>query len=192
MNINKAIIKQKKSYKRFLLIMGFIFFALPIALVITKETNVFYIVYLALIETLIIIAIIRKINNENLKIFDECYKIKVVSGIKKESLTIICNKVALVHVEEKDFSVVIIATAKFRNKKVFPISEKFLKNHGYIAHYYNKMKILNPEKDYFYVIIKRGKYLKYKLLDIIYKNCVYAYFTDETIEKIKEYRNEVN
>ncbi|MBU5486133.1 hypothetical protein KQI86_17590 [Clostridium sp. MSJ-11] len=199
MSINKAIIKQRKSYKIFMLIMSFIFFVLPFALILIDKVNIFYIIYLLLIEILIIIAILSKINNENFKINNDNYKIKIISGLKRDGLNIMCNKVAFVHIENyirksdksKDFSIIIIASSKFRSDKMIPINEKFLKNHPYVAYHYNKIKILSPEKDYFFTIIKKGRYLKYELLDIIYRNCVYAQFTEETIDKIKEYRNEM-
>ncbi|KAJ49150.1 putative integral membrane protein [Clostridium tetanomorphum] len=198
MDMNKAIRKQKKSYKRFMLIMSFIFFILPIVLILTKIITMFYIVYLVVIECLIIIAIMAKINAESLKFNYDGYKIKVLSGIRREQVNITCNRVVFVHAEdvkssiEKDFFIVLISDSKFRSKKMLPINEKFLKMYPYAAFYYKKIKILNPEKEYFFTIIKRGKLYKYELLDNIYKSCVYAIFTDEAIEKIKEYRNELH
>ena len=58
MNINKAIKKQNSSYKRFVLIMGFIF--LSLGLVISGAFNLFFIAYLAIIEVLIIIILVKK------------------------------------------------------------------------------------------------------------------------------------
>lgn len=199
MDINKAIRKQKKSYKRFMLIMGFIFFALPLAalLLFADRVPLFYILYLIVIEILIILAIVAKINYENLKFTTNNYRIKIVSGIRRDKINIICNKVVFVHVEniirkrdrEKDFIIILIASSTFRSKRMIPINEKFLRNHPYAAFQYQRIKILNPEKEYAFTIIKKGKLYKYELLDTIYKSCVYAIFSEEAIDKIKEYRN---
>ncbi|WP_125153342.1 hypothetical protein [Clostridium rectalis] len=196
MNINKAIKKQKKSYKRFMLLMSFIFFILPIILIISNNINIFYILYLIIIECLVIIAIMVKKNNEALNFQCDNYKLKITSGLKKDKLNIICSKVEFVHVEniirksdkEKDFIIILIACSTFRSKRMIPMNYKFLKNHPYVAFHYNKMKILNPENKYAFSIIKKGKNYKYELLDCIYKSCVYATFTEEAIEKIKDYR----
>lgn len=197
MDVNKAIRKQKKSYKRFMLIMSFIFFALPIVLVVTGRITWFYILYLVIIELLVILAVLAKINNENFKFTYDNYRIRMSSGIRRDNINIVCNKVAFVHVEniirktdkERDFIIILIATSRFRSRRMIPINEKFLKIHPYIAFHYQKIKKLNPEKKYAFTIIKKGKLYKYELLDTIYKSCVYATFTDDAIDKIKEYRN---
>lgn len=196
MNIDKAIRKQKKSYKRFLLSMCFIFFTLPTVLFIAREFNIFYITYLIIIEALILIALWIRVNKEYLKFSCDGHKLHISLGPNNKKINLICNKVLLVHVEDinsadhksKDFKIIIIASSKFRSDRMIPINLNFLKNHPYAAHKYNKIKILHPEYEYYYTIIRRGGLSKYPLLDVIYKNCVYAYFTSDTIEKIKFYR----
>lgn len=196
MNINKAIRKQKKSYKRFMLSMCFIFFILPFILFFYKNFDMFYVIYLCIIEILIILALAIRINKEKLNFEYNGYMLKIISGITRGKINIVCDKIAFVHVEEiesndtdlKDFKIIILATAGFRSKRMIHINENFLKKHSYISYHYTRLKKLNPEKEYFYTIFKKGGLKKYPFLDIIYKSCVYAIFTDETIEKIKFYR----
>lgn len=197
MDMNKAIRKQKKSYKRFMLTMCFIFFVLPLVLMVTGRLSWFYVLYLAIIEMLIVFAVLAKINHENLKFDYDNYRIKIKLGIRKDKINIICNKVVFVHVEniirktdkEKDFIIILIGSSRFRSKRMIPINEKFLRMHPYAAFHYQKIKTINPEKEYAFTIIRNGKLLKYELLDTIYKSCVYATFTEDAIDKIKEYRN---
>lgn len=196
MNIDKAIRKQKKSYKRFLLSMCFIFFALPPILIISQKVYVFYIAYLAVIEVLILMSIFIRISNESLSFKNDGYRLKLSVGIKNKKINITTEKVFLVHAENVvsangeviDFKILLITGSKFRSDRMIPININFLKKHSYIAHHYNKIKIAHPEDDYYYTIIRRGGMNKYPLLDIIYKSCVYAHFTEEAIEKIKFYR----
>ena len=69
----------------------------------------------------------------------------------------------------------------------------FLKKYPYAAQMYNNIKISDPEQTYFYFIINNGGFRKYNLLDELYKSCVGAIFSDDAIEKIKEYReNSIN
>lgn len=196
MNIDKAIRKQKKSYKRFMLSMCFIFFILPIILIVSKKFYIFYIMYLVIIELLILLSICVKINKESLMFGYDEYKLKINLGLARKRINIGCDKVVLVHVENivsndtgrKDFKIVFLAKSRFRSERMMPISRNLLKNHPYIAFQYNRIKIMHPDNEYYYTIIKRGGINKYPLLDLIYKNCVYAEFTEEAVEKIKFYR----
>ncbi len=198
MNIDKAIRKQKKSYKRFMLSMCFIFFALPAILIIYKKFYIFYIIYLIIIELLTLLAIFIRINKESLDFRYDEYKLRIDLGLTHKRINIVCDKVVLVHVEDiisedsarkiTDFKIILLSTSRFRSERMLPISMNFLKNHSYVAYEYDRIKNLNPEYDYYYTIIKRGSLNKYPLLDLIYKSCVNAEFTSESVEKIKFYR----
>lgn len=196
MNIDKAIRKQKKSYKRFLLSMCFIFFVLPVALFLSKVFDIFYIAYLGVIELLIFIAVFIRIDKEALKFKYEDFKLKIFLGINKKPIIMNCEKIILVHTEDvlskegskEDFKIVMLSTAKFRSDRMLEVNLKFLKNHPYVAYQYNKFKILLPEERIYFTIIKRGGLRKYPLLEIIYKSCTRASFTEECVEKIKFYR----
>jgi hypothetical protein len=190
MNINKAIRKQEKSHKRFLLIFGFIFLLLPLILILFDKVNLFFLIYLGIIETLILVAILFSFSSNYLKYSIEEYKIRLKFKRFGQGINIICDKVVLVHVEGtgQQMDVVLITNSKFRNKKVNLVDEVFLKKHPYISHYYYRIKKLNPEDNYFYIIISKGGYHKYSLLDLIYRNCVKSEYTEEAVERIKEYR----
>ncbi|MDF2884292.1 MAG: hypothetical protein K0R54_4859 [Clostridiaceae bacterium] len=196
MNINKAIRKQKKSYKRFMLSMCFIFLLLPVFLFLFKSFKIFYIVYLIIIETLILTAMLIRSNNETLKFEYNNYRLKINQGRIRQELNIVCEKVVYVHTEKidngEDFNIYLICSSKFRSKRLFPISLNFLKDHPYISYYYSKIKKQYPEKQYYYTAIKRGGLIKYILLDVIYKSCVYAEYSEDAIEKIKRYREDAH
>ncbi|WP_446898294.1 hypothetical protein ACSVC9_15470 [Clostridium sp. LBM24168] len=196
MNIDKAINKQKKSYKRFLLFMSFIFFILPAIFIMSKKFSLFYIIYLLIIEVLVFLAVIIKINNESLKFDCNGYRLKISVGINRSKINMVCDKVMLVHVEKylsknkklNDFKIIVLTTSQFRSGRMLPVNLEFLKRHTYIAFNYNKLKILYPEQKFYYTIIKRAGIKKYPLLDVIYKSCVHAHFTEEAIDEIKYYR----
>lgn len=191
MDINKAIRKQNKSYKRFMLSMCFIFFILPFALLIANKFDVFFLTYLAIIELLILTTIVITINAGYLKYDYDNYKIKIKQGLFKVEFNLVCNKVVLVHTEGDgtQFNIILLTTSRFRNKKIKLIDQEFLKNNSYVAHHYYKLKKQHPEEEYYYFIITKGGFIKYKLLDTIYKSCVSAVYTEEAIEKIKEFRS---
>jgi hypothetical protein len=191
MDINKAIRKQEKSHKRFLFFLGFIFFVLPLVLFLAQRFDFFFIFYLSIIELLILTAILVSMNNNYIKYSVDGYKLKLRFKRFGEEFNIICDKVALVHAEgsAQEMNVVMLMTSKFRNKKINAVDEEFLIKHQYLSHHYYKMKKLNPEINYFYIVVTKGYFHKYRFLDMIYRNCVKAYYTDETVEKIKEYRS---
>lgn len=196
MNIDKAIRKQKRYYKIFMLSIGLIFFMLPGYLLLTSKFYTFYITYLIVLEALIFLAAIIRVDNASLNFKHDGYKLKVNVGIKGGSINIICDKIVLVHVEnyeqknadEGEFRIIILSTSKFRSDRMILVHKGFLKRHAYVAREYNKLKILRPEENFYYTIIRRGELNKYPFLDTVYKSCVYAYFTETSIEKIKYYR----
>jgi hypothetical protein len=190
MNINKAIRKQRKTYKRFMLSMCFIFVLLPVILIMSKIINIFFVIYLICIEIMITLVLLLRFNEEFMEFKLDGYKISIWCGIAKMKFIIICNKVAVVHTINRgaNLQIIIITKSKFRNKRISPIDIKFLKKYPYVAQMYNKIKILDPEQEYFYITISNGGFRKYNLLDDIYKSCVGALFSDDAIEKIKEYR----
>lgn len=190
MDINKAIRKQKKSFKRFWLSMSFIFWLLPILVIITQKYSFFIIAYLVVIEFLIVISILVHIHVETLN-FQYNNKLKIQNGLWGGKYTIICDKVMFVHTinHKKDMKIVMILKSRTRNRNIKTIDSKFLQKYTLKNGYNISHKIENLQKKYYYLIINKGGYYKYELLNLIYRYCVKAYFTDEAIEKIKEYRN---
>lgn len=191
MDLNKAIRKQRKSYIRFLLSMCFIFFILPILLLLSKITTIFFLIYLCIIESLIMIAIIIRVNHEGLRFHYDEYKLKIKPVFFGEEIIIICDKVVLVHTEGQldELEIIIITTSRFRNKKIKAINQDFLSKYPFVANHYYRIKKQLPESSYYYIVINQGGYIKYELLNKIFVSCVYGLFTEETIETIKKYRN---
>lgn len=190
MNINKAIRKQKKSFKRFWLSMGFIFLLLPILVIVTQKYSFFIIAYLVVIEFLIVISILVHIHMETLK-FQYTNKLKIQNGIWGGKYTIVCNNVMFVHTinDKRDMKIVLVLKSKMRNKNIKVIDSKFLQKYTLKNGYNISYKMENLQKKYYYIIINKGGYYKYEFLNFIYRYCVKAYFTDKAIERIKEYRN---
>ena len=197
MNINKAIKKQQKSYKRFMLIMCFIFFIIPAILIYTKKLSLFYIVYASIIQFLIVVSMFVKRHNEYVKFeIIENYKLYIELGLFKRKINMLCDKIEIVHVKsfkrksdgKEDFKIIIVTSSRFRSKYIVPVNPKLFQLYPYVAYRYKKRKIIHPEKSYFFTVIKKGKLYKYVLLDMMYRRCVNAEFTDEAIDKIKEYR----
>jgi len=61
----------------------------------------------------------------------------------------------------------------------------FLNNHQYVKNEYEKLKAANPDLECYYIIVSKGKLIKYKLLMELYKRCVNAKFSEEAIDTIK-------
>ena len=191
MNINKAIRKQRKTYKRFVLSMCFIFVLLPIMLISSNIINLFFLIYLVFIEFMIFFVVFLRFNEEYIDYKLNGYKISIWSGIVKDKVVIMCKKVNLVHTSNqgKNLEIIIIMKSKFRNKQIHPVDINFFKKYPYAAQMYTKIKMQNPEESYFYFIINHGGFRKYILLDDLYRYCERAVFSDDAIEKIKEYRD---
>ena len=173
--------------------MGFVSMALPSILYATdKLFDVFFLSYMGIIEVLLLVAVLISKGKEYLNYEQNIYgRLIIKTGLFKSRINISTEKVEMVHVEKKheDFEIVILCNSKFKNKKIKEVNLEFLKENAYLSHYYEKLKKKSPEKQFYYIIISNGGYLKYELLDLIYRSCVHAFFTEEAIYRIKEYRN---
>ena len=187
MDIDKVLRKQKKSYKRFMLSMGFIFLLLPIVMYISERFNIFFIIYLMLIEALILFSMLIRYNEEHLNYYLEGNKLTIVTSGAKIRYNILTDKVTIVHAiaEEKYFNIMIVTKSKFRNKRLQHVDFKVLEKYSELDRVYNRIK-MPDEGPYFYFIIKKGGIKKYLLLNLLYKYCVGATFTEAAVEKIKE------
>ncbi len=189
MDINKALKKQKKSYKRFMLSMGFIFILLPMVLFYSKKFNIFFIIYLLVTEFLIFQAMLIRYNENYLEFEQRDDRLFIETGILKIKYNIIIDKIAIVHAipSDKYFNIMIITKSKFRNKRIYQIGPKFLRKQRTVAKYYSRVRFLE-EDHIFYFIIRKGGIKKYILLEYLYKRCVNTVFTDSAVEIIKECR----
>lgn len=187
MDIYTAIKKERVQLKIFFITMLLISIILPIAVVVTDLTRLFYLCYLGVIEFLILASIIIRLNYYKVAYRCSNNKLTFKTGIWTKESLIICDKVALVHTNKSDYDleIVIITSVKFKNKLLRKVEKNFFKRYPQVESEYNYIKKLNPDKEYYFQIIRRGGLRKYLLLDIIYKNCVKAIYTEESIQNIK-------
>ncbi|MBQ6819940.1 MAG: hypothetical protein IJO26_01420 [Clostridium sp.] len=194
MKISKALKKEKKQEKHFFIFMTLLFFILPLIIFLSQIKSVFLWIYLGVIEILISITCISKINYHKLEFNYSNNKLKIKSGLFLKSFIIICDKVVIVHTDKdkEEMDILIISTTKVRNKYLKPVSESFLRKYPEASQEYIKVKKVNPEESYYYQIIRKGALKKYILLDTIYKNCVKATYTASAIENIKIARDKID
>lgn len=190
-NINKAIKKQNSSYKRFIAAMFFVFIMLPFLLFISKQFNIFFLAYLAIIEILILLAIAVKKSGNTLEYEVDTYRLKVYQGFPSKELNMLCEKIDIVHAEGEgsNIQLILITKSKMRNRSLKRVDAKFLKEYPYAGSHYGRLKKDNLETDYYYTVIKTGGYKKFSLLNELYKASTNGFFTEEAIEQIKIYRN---
>lgn len=193
MDIYKAIKREKKHLKIFLITMAVIALVLPLIMIITEMLTIFYISYVAFIYVLIVAAIIVKMNAYKVEYRYLNNRLVFKAGILAKEYLLICDKVVLVHTNKSDYDleIILITNVVFKNYGLRPIDKNFLKKYPQIVEHYNSIKQLNPKKDYYFQVIRRGGLRKYLLLDIIYRNCVKAIYTDESIQNIKIARGQL-
>lgn len=187
MDIYKAIKKEKASFKWFLIIMVIISIILPVTLMLTGLTNIFYLSYLIFIKILIIMSIIIKLNTYKVEYRYLNNRLIFKTGIFTKEYLIICDKIVLVHTNKSDYDleIILITNVVFKNRALRPVDKNFLKRYPQVLQEYENIVQLNPEKSYYFQVIRRGGLKKYLLLDCVYKNCVKAIYTDESIQNIK-------
>lgn len=168
--------------------MSFIAILFPLVLfLIGLNTNLFLVTYLIVLECLIVLAMFSKVNHQKLNFESGTNKLKISVGIIRRKYLIFCERVTLVHTEKskEDMSIIIVTTLKVRNKKIRVVPEDFCKKYPGAASEYLKLKNREPSYTYYYIIIKKGGFKKYLLLDLIYRNCVKAVYTENAIENLR-------
>jgi len=193
MKINKALKKERKHKNQFFILMFILFIILPLVALLAEIRAMFLWIYLLVLEVLIIISCISKLNYHRLKFSCINNKLKFKSGLFSKESVILCDKVISVHTDKfrEDMDIVIMTTTRFRNKYLKPISKIFIKKYPEAAEEYLKIKKINPEETYYFQVIRKGALKKYILLDEIYKNCVRASYTASDIENIKIAREQI-
>ena len=94
MDIYRAIKREKSHLKIFLVVMVIIAIMLPMALLITGLTTIFYMSYVLFIEFLIVIAIIIKMNGYKVEYRCLSNRLMFKTGIFTKENLIICDKVS--------------------------------------------------------------------------------------------------
>ena len=187
MKIEKALKKQKKYNILFIAFMFFLATFLPIITYLSYVNSFIVVVFLILIELLIFIAIIRKMNSCTLKFSCANNKLKFSSGLFSNYAYIQCDRVAIVHTNKsnEDMEIIIITPVRYKNKKLHPISKDFMRKNKEAADEYLRIKKIRQDCLYYFQVINCGELNKYVLLDNIYRNCVNAVYTSSAIENIK-------
>ena len=187
MKIEKALKKQKKYNKLFIVFMFFLAIFLPIITYLAYVNTFTIVAFLILIELLIFIAIIRKANSCTLKFVCANNKLKFSTGLFSSYAYIQCDRVAIVHTnkEREEMEIIIVTRGKIKNQKMKPINKEFVKKYEEAAVEYKRLKTINKDMVYYFKIIKNGELKKYILLDNIYRNCVNATYTTSAIDNIK-------
>lgn len=187
MDIYRAIKRERSHLKIFLVVMVIIATMLPMALLLTGLTTIFYMSYVLFIEILIVMAIIIKMNGYKVEYRYLSNRLMFKTGIFTKENLIICNKVSLVHTNKSEFDleIVLITNVVFKNSALRLVDKNFLKRYPQIVKEYDAIKQINPKNEYYFQVIKRGGLKKYLLLDSIYRHCVKAVYTDESIQNIK-------
>lgn len=189
MDIYTAVKKERRNLKFFFISMIIISLILPIAVIITNLTTFFYLTYLGVIEGLIVISMIIKLNCY--KVEFKCINNKLIfkTGILTKQYLIICDKVVLVHTNKSDYDleIIIVTTVNFKNKSLRKVDDNFLRRYPEVKSNLEYKRKVNGEEDkqYYFQVVRRGGLKKYLLLDCIYKNCVKAIYTEESIQNIK-------
>lgn len=193
MDIYKAIKKERYHLKIFLIIMAIIAFILPLSIELTGLTSIFYISYVGMVELLVVAAIIIKLNSYKVEYRCSNNRLMFKAGISFKEHLIICDRVVLVHTGKSDYDleIVVITNIAFKNRALRPVDQNFLKKYPQITEQYKVLKQQNPKKDYYFQVVRRGGLKKYLLLDSIYKNCVKAIYTDDSIQNIKIARGQL-
>lgn len=189
MTIDKAIKKQYKSYRRFMIFNCFIFFVLAYILFYFKNLFLGLKLFIILLEIIICIICMRYYKTRYIKYIIDGDKIIIKLGIFNK-IVINCNKVVIVHCEKelKKFKIFIVIMSRIKRNQYDKVTNKFLNNNKIIKDKLKEVKYKFRDRNYYYVVINKNAYIKYKLLNDIYVKCINSIFTDNVINKIKMYR----
>lgn len=191
MFIDKAVKKQNASYSRFNVVMIFIFILLPIA-VFGFAINKLFILILILLEVAIIACMVIMKERMTLKYTCEGNILNVKQSLFKPFRKTMCDKIKLVHTENKldDIEIVLVTNTRIGNRNFRLIGKSFVSKYPMAAKEYKRLKTMYPNTNYFYTVIKNGGLSKFYLLDDLYRSCVTAVFTEDAIENIKIARSQ--
>ena len=194
MEINRALKRIRKKENIFFIIMGILAVLIPTLAYLANLKNTFIYVYIMIIEILILIAILSRINTCTLKFKYYKSRFKIRQGLFLRESIILCENVAIVHTskEREDVEIIIVTSSKFRNKKARPVTKGFLKKYPEVEREYKRLKKINEEQTYYFQIIRNGSLRKYIFLENIYTTCVKSAYTPAAIESIKIARGQIN
>lgn len=192
MYIDKALKKQSAAYSRFNIVMIFIFILLPAVVFGVGADKGIVLTMLVLLEIAIILCIFVMKDRTTLNYTCENGVLRLKQGIFATYRKISCEKIKIIHTENKanDIDLIIVTATRVGNRQLRLVGRSFLNKYPMAATEYKKLKKIDPDKNYFYIVIKNGGYKKFLMLDDIYRNSVKATFTEDTIENIKVSRSQ--
>ncbi|MBS4957275.1 MAG: hypothetical protein KHZ99_09545 [Clostridium sp.] len=192
MKIEKALKKQKRYNKLFIIFMFFLAIFLPIITYLAYIRTFTMLAFLLLIEILIFISIIRKVNDYTLNFICANNKLKFRDGLFSSYTYIQCDRIAIVHTNKnnEDMEIIVVTRGKVKNQKMKLINKEFMKKYEEAAVEYRRLKRINPDVAFYFKVIEYGELKKYILLDNIYRNCVNATYTVSAIDSIKIARSQ--
>lgn len=192
MYIDKALKKQSAGYKRFNIVMVFMLILLPLVVFGLGMNKGVVNSFLVVLEIAIIICMVVMKDKISLNYTCENNILRLKQGLFKSYRRISCDKIKLIHTESKsgDMDLIIVTTTRIGNRQLRLVGRSFLNKYPMAGKEYKKLKKINPDKNYFYLVVKNGGYKKYAMLDAIYRNSVTATYTADTIENIKIARSQ--
>lgn len=192
MKIDKALKKQKKYKGLFFAFMFFLAIILPIITYLSYMKSLYIMFFLAIIEILIFLAIISKMNYYELKFSFYNNKLKFRSGLFSSYTYIQCDRISIIHTNKsnEDMEIIIVTKGKVKNQKMKLINKEFMKKYEEAAVEYRRLKRINEDVVFYFQVIKYGELKKYIFLDNIYRNCVNATYTASAIDNIKIARSQ--
>lgn len=192
MFIDKALKREARFKKVFFAIMVTLGLSLPIITYLSNLDSVFIMGYLAVIELLIIFAVVASINKYKLRYNYSNNRLRYKSGISFRENLILCDKISIVHTNksEDDLEIIIVSSVKFKNKYCKPISKGFQIKYPEAGNEYLRLKRIYPENEYYFQLIRKGALKKYLLLDLLFTTCVNAVYTASAIDNIKVARKQ--
>ncbi|SHH81886.1 hypothetical protein SAMN02745196_01519 [Clostridium collagenovorans DSM 3089] len=190
MNIDKAIKKQKSNYIIFVFYMSFIFAFLPVALFLSGKKGEIYIACLVVIQLLIVLEVFRKSFEDLMELKYDDGKIRIRHGFLGKNYSVNCDKIVYVHaVGEDDKIIIIVGSKKKIKKKTFrQLERKALSKYKEILEYESNLVMEDKSTRIYYYSFLKGRYIKYSFLDMLYRYCTSAKFSNTAIEKIKFFR----
>ena len=131
MKIEKALKKQKRYNKLFIIFMFFLAIFLPIITYLAYIRTFTMLAFLLLIEILIFISIIRKVNDYTLNFICANNKLKFRDGLFSSYTYIQCDRIAIVHTNKnnEDMEIIVVTRGKVKNQKMKLINKEFMKKY---------------------------------------------------------------
>jgi len=185
MKINKALRKQRKSYKRFMLSMGFVFVLFPSLLYVTRIFDWHLILLLVLVEILCGLSMVTKYKELDLKYEVTLKNIKIMTRIPKRTNTIPYDAIKGVHFSYmKNNSILYIIVDRKLRGKVWKRLNKLSENDKELVELAERIQNVKEIDQLFYLSIVSGGFIKQEVLSHLYVRALDAFFSKGAMREI--------